>query len=220
MNINSNNRQTIHPLPFIILAGLILGLVYSWVRNSQQNIKHSPTATEISFYERNPPISETAKDIRSTVPSFEGQPYFVASVGKSIPDFKLPTIEGNLVSLSDFKGKAVFINLWASWCPPCKLEMPDIEAAYEKYQAQNLVVLGINVTTQDNLDDVKAFVKEYNLTFPILLDESGEVSEELFHLRGLPTSFFIDSEGILQRIHIGAIPKMNLETFIIEILPK
>jgi peroxiredoxin len=98
--------------------------------------------------------------------------------------------------------------------------MPDIEAAYEKYQAQNLVVLGINVTTQDNLDDVKAFVKEYNLTFPILLDESGEVSEELFHLRGLPTSFFIDSEGILQRIHIGAIPKMNLETFIIEILPK
>jgi peroxiredoxin len=220
MNINSNKCQTIHPLPFIILAGLILGLVYSWVRNSQQNIKHSPTATEISFYERNPPISETAKVIRSTVPSFEGQPYFVASVGKSIPYFKLPTIEGNLVSLSDFKGKAVFINLWASWCPPCKLEMPDIEAAYEKYQAQNLVVLGINVTTQDNLDDVKAFIEEYNLTFPILLDESGEVSEELFHLRGLPTSFFIDSEGILQRIHIGAIPKMNLETFIIEILPK
>lgn len=221
MKINSSNHQRFHVLPIVVFAGLIIGIVFSWGRLTEQDTSHpSPASTKIPIYKPISTITETAIMDQSIISNLEDQNFFMASIGKSVSDFTLSTIEGKQVSLSDFKGKAVLINLWASWCPPCRLEMPAIQAAYDKYQSQNLVVLGINVTIQDNLDDIKVFVEEFNLTFPILLDESGVVSAELFRLRGLPTSFFIDSEGILQRIQIGAIPTKDLETFIFEILPK
>jgi len=114
----------------------------------------------------------------------------------------------------------VLINLWASWCPPCRYEMPGIQAAYEKFNGKGLVVLGINFTAQDNLQDVRDFVTELKLTFPILLDESGDVSAGLYGMRGLPTSYFIDIQGILQRIQVGAMLPEKIEEFLLEILPK
>jgi peroxiredoxin len=221
MKINSSNHQRFHLLPIVIFAGLIVGIVFSWSRLTKQDSSQpSPIPTEISVYETFPTSIQTATIDQSITSSLDEQSYSVPSIGKAVPNFSLITLDGNQVSLSDFKGKAVFINLWASWCPPCRLEMPDIQAAYEKYQTQDLVVLGINITNQDNLADARAFVEEFKLTFPILLDESGEVSAGLFRLLALPTSFFIDSEGILQRIQIGAIPTKNLDTYISEILPE
>jgi len=140
--------------------------------------------------------------------------------GKPAPDFSLKTLDGQVVHLSDYLGKGVLINLWATWCPPCQAEMPAIQAAYEKYKDRGLVVLGIDFTAQDNLPDVVAFVNQSNLTFPVLLDEDGSISSNSYGMRGLPDSFFIDSAGVVRRIVTGAIPSDKLDQFLEEIIPQ
>jgi peroxiredoxin len=143
-----------------------------------------------------------------------------ARIGSPAPDFTLKTIDGKVVSLADLRGKPVLINLWATWCPPCRDEMPGIQAVYEKYAAKGLVVLAIDFTVQDHLPEVTAFVQEFGLTFPILLDETGDVSAGLYGMIGLPTSYFIDPQGILQRIQIGGMLPEKLDEYLAEILPE
>jgi peroxiredoxin len=117
----------------------------------------------------------------------------VIEVGKPAPDFSLNDLDGKVVHLSDFTGKPVMINLWASWCIPCQDEMPELEKIYEQYNTSGLVILGVNVTSQDHIQDVKEAVKKYQITYPILLDESGLVSG-LYHMYGIPVSYFIDKK--------------------------
>ena len=118
------------------------------------------------------------------------------------PDFELQTITGESIKLSDLRGQAVLVNLWATWCPPCRAEMPAIEKIYNEYKDQGLVVLGVNMTYQDSASDIPPFINEYGLTFPILLDETNSVGSA-YQLRSLPSSFFIDREGIIQEVVIG-----------------
>lgn len=122
--------------------------------------------------------------------------------GFASPDFTLDLLEGGDVTLSDLRGKLVMVNLWASWCPPCRAEMPAIQKVYQDYQELGLVVLGVNTTNQDNEADAAAFVREYGLTFPIPLDRDGSVSAR-YELRGLPTTFFIDRNGIIRSVVVG-----------------
>ena len=137
--------------------------------------------------------------------------------GAPAPDFSLKSLDGQTVSLSQFKGHPVLINFWASWCPPCRLEMPDLVRAYEAHRAEGFVLLGINVTTQDSLPDVKAFVKEFSMTFPVLLDEDATV-ETLYRLRGLPLSVFVDRQGVISRLNIGAMSAGQIGDYTGEIL--
>ncbi|MCJ7566291.1 MAG: TlpA family protein disulfide reductase [Anaerolineales bacterium] len=118
------------------------------------------------------------------------------------PDFTLDSLSGAPISLSDMRGKAVVLNLWASWCPPCRAEMPAIQRVYQENHERGLEVLAVNMTAQDNLAAVEKFVQEFNLTFPILLDTSGEVGNT-YLMRALPTTFFIDHEGVIQRVIVG-----------------
>ena len=118
------------------------------------------------------------------------------------PEFKLKTPEGQSIALEDYRGKAVLVNLWATWCPPCRTEMPTLEKVYQEYQSQGLVVLGVNFTIEDEPPQIVPFVKEYNITFPILLDVNGEVSN-LYELRALPTSFFIGRDGVIKEVVVG-----------------
>ncbi len=141
-------------------------------------------------------------------------------IGMIAPDFSLKTLDGPVIQLSDLKGKAVLINLWATWCPPCRLEMPTIQAAYQKYKDRGLVILAINFTAQDNFSDVSTFVKELKLTFPVLLDTTGDVSAGLYAMHSLPMSFFIDSQGIIRNIQFGAMDPARINGYITEILPK
>jgi thiol-disulfide isomerase/thioredoxin len=92
--------------------------------------------------------------------------------------------------------------MWASWCTPCKYEMPAIQVIYEEFKDQDFVVLAVNLTKKDVLSSVESFVEAHKLSFPILLDQDGRV-EETYQLRGLPTSFFIDRDGIIQSVVIG-----------------
>ncbi|MEE8121684.1 MAG: TlpA disulfide reductase family protein [Anaerolineales bacterium] len=123
-------------------------------------------------------------------------------VGFLAPDFTLESLSGDPISLADMRGKVIVLNLWASWCPPCREEMPALQRVYQENHERGLEVLAVNMTAQDNLAAVEAFVQEFNLTFPILLDISGEVGKA-YLMRALPTTFFIDQEGVIQRVIVG-----------------
>src|SRR5512133_794085 len=110
------------------------------------------------------------------------------------PDFTLADPHGRTYTLSGLRRQALIVNVWATWCPPCKGEMPALEAAYRKYGTQGLTVLGVNATDQDAPLDIVPFVHRYGLTFPVLLDETGEVRRR-YQVRSLPSTFFIDSDG-------------------------
>ena len=138
--------------------------------------------------------------------------------GSPAPDFALTALDGGEVSLSQFRGQPVLINFWASWCLPCRLEMPDLVRIYEANQTKGFVLLGINLTSQDALPDVKSFAEEFKMTFPVLLDETGEVANNLYRLRALPMSVFVDRSGTIIRIHIGAMTGAQIDEFVAEIL--
>jgi len=122
--------------------------------------------------------------------------------GFNAPEFRLETLSGDEISLADLHGSPVVVNFWASWCPPCRSEMPAIQNVYTKYKPQGLRVLAVNLTHQDRLPEVSAFVQENKLTFPILLDQDGRVSSR-YQTHSLPTTFFIDGNGIIQHVVIG-----------------
>jgi cytochrome c biogenesis protein CcmG, thiol:disulfide interchange protein DsbE len=118
------------------------------------------------------------------------------------PDFSLLNLQGETITLSELRGRPVLINLWATWCPPCRAEMPDMQTIFEAYHEQGFLILAINATYQDSAAATASFVEEYGLTFPILMDTSGEVSRQ-YQMRALPTSFFVDREGIIQEVVVG-----------------
>jgi len=118
------------------------------------------------------------------------------------PDFTLDTLDGNQITLSDLRGTVVVINLWTSWCPPCRAEMPAIENVYQANKEQGLEVLAVNSTYQDSETSAAAFVQELGLTFPILLDRDGGVSNR-YQLRALPTTYFIDRQGLIRSVVPG-----------------
>ena len=138
-------------------------------------------------------------------------------VGKLAPDFQLPNLEGQSISLSDFRGNPVLINFWASWCYPCIYEMPFIQEVYEEWSARGLVVLAIN--KGESLSTVKDFMQSGNYSFPVLLDINQDVALE-YSIRSIPTTFFIDKDGIIQAIKLGPfLSKADIENSLSKIIP-
>lgn len=135
--------------------------------------------------------------------------------GSLAPDFTLEALDGSQVSLSDFRGRPVLINFWATWCGSCRVEMPYIQAAYEKFQKQGFVVLAVDI--QESRPEVEAFAQEFGLTFPVLLDETGKVTAT-YKVLGLPTSIFVDGAGIISYIYPGAMTEKILGEQIARIL--
>jgi len=110
--------------------------------------------------------------------------------------------DAHKLSLADLRGKAVFLNFWASWCPPCRAEARDLEAAWQKVKDKNLVFLGIAL--QDTEKDSRAFLEEFNITYPNGRDESGKIAVD-YGTWGIPESFFIDAQGRITYKHVGGI---------------
>ncbi len=126
-------------------------------------------------------------------------------LGEPVPDFALLDLSGNVVRLSDFLGKTVVLNFWASWCPPCRAEMPDFLEVYEQRLPQDdFVILAVDKLAQDSKGAVEDFVEEFGLTFPIAFDASDEVNQR-YGVRGLPSTFFIDRNGVLRSKNLGPI---------------
>ena len=136
-----------------------------------------------------------------------------AGISPSVPEvkdkaqeFELQNLRGETVKLSDFRGKPVLVNFWATWCGPCRIEMPVIQEYYRRYKS-DFVVLAVNIDESKNT--VQSFVDEYQLDFPVLLDQGGKVTDA-YRVRGFPTSIFIDRDGNIRYQHIGALSEESL----------
>lgn len=121
--------------------------------------------------------------------------------GYSPPDFTLPTLDGGSIALSDLKGKVVLINFWATWCPPCREEMPSLERLYRHFKYEKFALLAVDI--MEHPEKVKKFAREYNLSFPILLDKKGDISAK-YAANALPTTYIIDKGGKAVGKAIGA----------------
>ncbi len=121
-------------------------------------------------------------------------------IGERAPDFSLKTIDNRDIKLSDYRGKYVILNFWATWCGPCRYEIPTLQTTHETWKKADVVIIAIN--TQDGFENAYSYAKAYGLTFTIPVDIPGKVAE-LYGVRGLPTTFFINSDGIITYIKIG-----------------
>ena len=131
-------------------------------------------------------------------PDRDNRRYEHALIEKPAPDFTLRDLKGNQVSLSDFRGQPVVLNFWATWCSPCRVEIPHLEALYTKYKDQGLVVIGMN--TETDYMKVKRFA-EPQISYTVLLD--GGTQAQGYDVSGIPCTYYIDKEGIIQYRSVG-----------------
>ena len=123
-------------------------------------------------------------------------------VGMTAPDFSLPDLEGKTRQLSDYRGKVVFLNFWATWCKPCKEEMPSMQLMWENFKSEDFVILAVSMDRVTTKKDIPPFVENMKLTFPILTDSWGQ-TDKRYKLMGVPETYIIDQDGILREKIIG-----------------
>ena len=131
-------------------------------------------------------------------------------VNAPAPDFELESLTGEKKHLSDFQGKVVVLNFWATWCGPCTYEMPFFQEIYESY-ASEIAVLAVN--NQESVDRVSPFVEELGLTYEILMDKDGGVAMQ-YQVLGFPTTYFIDPNGIIKFHHVGVLTEEQLDGYL------
>ncbi len=131
-----------------------------------------------------------------------------ARAGKAAPDFTLKTVDGQTLRLSDLRGKAVVINFWATWCPPCRQEMPDIEKAYQKYKERGVVFLGIDM--KEDRATVQDYVQKNGYHWTFLLDPEGQAAGA-YLVSAIPSTFFVDADGVIRDVQLGAMSADLLE---------
>lgn len=134
-----------------------------------------------------------------------------SAVGYLAPGFTVRNLEGNRVSLADYRDRVVILNLWATWCGPCRVEMPGFENLYRRFRAEGLTILAVSLD-KDNDQKVRDFVDKYKLSYPILMDPEQTV-ESLYNTFTIPTTFVIDKEGRIVAVVDGAKNWESQETF-------
>lgn len=181
--------------PFIIVL-ILLGLIGLALWTSKQETG---------------PTKQTAS--KSTFSTVQQNGRTGLKPGNKVPDFTMTALNGQKISIQDLRGQKVILNFWATWCPPCRKEMPDMQKIFSTYEDKNLSILAVNLRyTEKSTDSVSAFVKERNVAFPILLDQDGRVSKK-FQAVSLPTSYLIDSRGIIQKKIIGPLSQDLMREF-------
>lgn len=149
---------------------------------------------------------QTAREEYSAIP---------VAVDFPAPDVALTDLTGKAVALSDFRGKVILYNAWATWCPPCKQEMPTLQAYYEAHKEQGFVIVAI--ADGQSLEEVRAFAQDYRLTFPVWPDPEF-LASKTFRINSLPTSFVIDRAGNVRLTWTGAISRAMLEKYVTPLL--
>lgn len=168
-------------LGILLLGLLVFGAAYNFGEKQQQTEKISEMKEGNSVQQLSP------DEMVETGPN----------VGETAPNFELVNLAGESVKLSDLKGKKVLVNFWATWCGPCRDEVPALEKFYQAYKDKNLEVLAVNLTKDElKRENVEEFVDTFEMTFPVPLDKDGAVSD-LYQIYYVPTSYFINEEGII-----------------------
>jgi peroxiredoxin len=156
-------------------------------------------------------ISLVVFSLMQTDSVLESEKQQTIAVGLPAPNFTFPDLNGKMVSLMDYKGKVVLVNIWATWCPPCIDEMPSMEKLYQSLNGENFEILAVSIDT-NGLKVVAPFMKKYKLTFPALIDSEG-IIKTTYKTTGVPESFIIDKQGILIKKIIGPLNWANSEVF-------
>jgi peroxiredoxin len=132
-------------------------------------------------------------------------------VGKPAPDFSLSDLNDKPYRLSDFRGKVVLLNFWATWCKPCREEMPSMEVLYKNFEKDGLVILAVSIDRVTTTKDIPPFIKGMNLTFPVLIDSWGQ-TDKPYKRMGVPETFIIDQQGVIREIVIGPRDRTRLDS--------
>ncbi len=141
----------------------------------------------------------------------------VVKAGEEAVNFVLETLDGERIELADLRGKGVFLNFWATYCPPCEKEMPIMEELYDTYKKQGVEIIAVNVDEPPLT--VERFVKRYKLTFPIAIDK-GMLVSDAYGIRPLPTTILIDEHGEVVHVHQGGMTRSMVEDFMERIKPR
>lgn len=182
----------------VVLLAALIGVFFG-VRAARGDDPTGPVSTAgAPTTSASPPVPEAGLGALDSRPPV---------VGKPAPDFALRRSDGTTVKLSDLRGKVVFVNFWASWCVPCRKELPDIQAIYDEKKDVGLEVLAVN--WKEDAETATGFFTARNLTLPLLFDGSGAVYDQ-YKLQGLPDSFFIDREGNIAALQYGAVTETNI----------
>lgn len=185
-----------------VLGLVLMFVVYDFVSglNQEQQVREQAgIQVQYSLEE----LDSDSIDVTST----SGEEYGLRS-GNTAYDFQLEDMDGNTVQLSDFRGQKVFLNFWASWCPPCRVEMPHLQNFYE--ENEDVVVLGVNVvSSESNPANASAFIDELELTFPNLYGVEDVVN--LYMVESLPTSYFIGTDGTVYERVVGPVTEDILQ---------
>ena len=211
--IEPEGERLLKVLGVILAAGFGIGY-YLWTTGG---LGAPRAAAPVSAaVQTTPPLLVVSTEASGQTPVFM---YYRLNAGDPAPDFSLEVLDGEeTITLSQFTGQPVLLNFWASWCVPCRTELPDLQRAYEANRDARLVLLGINLTSQDSVAEARAFVRELGLTFPILLDETGEVTDGSYRVLGLPMSVFVNRAGLIQRIQVGAMTRSQIEEYVAAIV--
>ncbi|BAD40718.1 redoxin domain-containing protein [Symbiobacterium thermophilum] len=134
--------------------------------------------------------------------------YAVPQVGSPAPDFEIPALDGGSVRLSDLRGQPVIINFWATWCPPCRKEMPDFQEVYDRYKGDGLQFYAINVG--ESRVTVRDFMARIGVDLPVLID-AGEEAQSAYNILPIPATFFIDREGIVRAVYQYQMSRAQIE---------
>jgi cytochrome c biogenesis protein CcmG/thiol:disulfide interchange protein DsbE len=150
--------------------------------------------------------------------------YEPLAVGKPAPDFSLTDLSDKNYRLSEFRGKVVLLNFWATWCKPCREEMPSMEILNKNFEKDGLVILAVSIDRVTTTKDIPPFVKGMNLTFPVLVDSWGK-TDKPYKRMGVPETFIIDQQGIIQEIVIGPrdwtrLDSLQVLTKLLNVTPK
>ncbi|GGC88821.1 thiol:disulfide interchange protein tlpA [Thalassobacillus devorans] len=169
---------------FLILIGYA---VYSFAADNGEDETNGPNEYDVS--------GDTSQEGSGMMPP--NTPKGIQE-GEQAPDFELETVEGETIRLSDLKGKKVFLNFWATWCPPCKEEMPEMQKFHEEF-GEEVEIVAVNVTTTETgIDDVQKYLDQQGYTFQVPLDKRNQVSSE-YQAITIPTTYFIGTDGIVQQ---------------------